>query len=661
MGVRIQRARSHAGAWVGLHVRYDVLNLLIMNRYHVSKQLGDGTYGSVLLATSLDTGEKVAIKKMKKKYYSWDECLNLREVKSLRKLNHVNIVKLREVIRENDNLYFVFEFMKENLYQMMKDRDKLIPEATVRNIIYQILQGLAFMHKNGYFHRDMKPENLLCSGPDLVKIADFGLAREIRSQPPFTDYVSTRWYRAPEILLRSTSYNSPIDIWAVGCIMAELYTLRPLFPGSSEIDQVFRVCMVLGTPSKSDWPEGHQLAMAMNFRWPQCAATNLKSLIPNASADALQLMRDSLAWDPVRRPTAMLMLKSSYFQVGQNLGAANTPMLDSRRAGVSPSSSFRQPLSEMRSPKNVLDVRSPRNLLDAKSPVNILDVRSPVNTLNVKSPMTLHDSRSPSNVFGSRSPRSFADANSPKPLNNLRTPKQTIFPNITDVKPKATAAGRRLQRVLHDDETVRGNHELSDSPPKPRHDAKAGAQDWLRPTAANDLSQGKSDLSASKLSIPGMGAGGGIGGGSDDDWMSSFDAGAHAGKALSREQLNSGRSSASSAKLHYTNRSRYLPGVNSKASPTRRHGGTEDWHGPSHITGSSGSNINLPSVNPSSKPHASGKTGSLGGGYIPSFHGPAAAANTGPWKRAPSLLPLTNQPSAKVTVGHSDWATNNLK
>ena len=91
---------------------------------------------------------------------------------------------------------------------------------------FQVLQGLAFMHKHGNFHRDMKPENLLCMGPDLVKIADFGLAREIRSRPPYTDYVSTRWYRAPEVLLRSTMYSAPIDIWAVGCIMAELYTFR---------------------------------------------------------------------------------------------------------------------------------------------------------------------------------------------------------------------------------------------------------------------------------------------------------------------------------------------------------------------------------------------------------------------------------------------------
>ncbi|XP_062335469.1 serine/threonine-protein kinase MAK isoform X11 [Osmerus eperlanus] len=291
-----------------------------MNRYTTLRQLGDGTYGSVLLGKSNESGELVAIKRMKRKFYSWEECMNLREVKSLKKLNHANVVKLKEVIRENDHLYFVFEYMKENLYQLMKDRNRLFPESVVRNMSFQILQGLSFIHKHGFFHRDMKPENLLCMGPELVKIADFGLAREIRSRPPYTDYVSTRWYRAPEVLLRSSTYSSPIDMWAVGCIMAELYTLRPLFPGNSEVDEIFKVCQVLGTVKRSDWPEGYQLASAMNFRFPQCVPTHLKTLIPNASPEAIALMRDLLQWDPKKRPTAVQALRYPYFQVGQVLG-----------------------------------------------------------------------------------------------------------------------------------------------------------------------------------------------------------------------------------------------------------------------------------------------------------------------------------------------------
>ncbi|XP_045697584.1 serine/threonine-protein kinase MAK isoform X3 [Phyllostomus hastatus] len=294
-----------------------------MNRYTTMRQLGDGTYGSVLMGKSNESGELVAIKRMKRKFYSWDECMNLREVKSLKKLNHANVIKLKEVIRENDHLYFIFEYMKENLYQLMKDRNKLFPESVIRNIMYQILQGLAFIHKHGFFHRDMKPENLLCMGPELVKIADFGLARELRSQPPYTDYVSTRWYRAPEVLLRSSVYSSPIDMWAVGSIMAELYTLRPLFPGTSEVDEIFKICQVLGTPKKSDWPEGYQLASAMNFRFPQCVPINLKTLIPNASNEAIQLMIEMLNWNPKKRPTASQALKHPYFQVGQVLGPSS--------------------------------------------------------------------------------------------------------------------------------------------------------------------------------------------------------------------------------------------------------------------------------------------------------------------------------------------------
>ncbi|THD19162.1 Serine/Threonine-protein kinase ICK [Fasciola hepatica] len=296
-----------------------------MNRYTLIKQLGDGTYGSVLLATCVETKEKVAIKKMKKKFYSWDECLNLREVKTLKRLNHPNIVKLHEVIRENDELFFVFEYMKENLYEMIKRSSKFFSEETIRNIMWQVLDGLSFMHRQGFFHRDMKPENLLCNGPDTVKLADFGLAREIRSQPPYTDYVSTRWYRAPEVLLRSTSYNSPIDLFAVGCIMAELYTFRPLFPGSSEIDMIFKICSVLGTPNKAEWPEGYQLAAAMNFRFPQCSPSCLRSLIPNANREAIQLITDLISWNPKRRPTAREALRRSYFTPVQTVGGVRSP------------------------------------------------------------------------------------------------------------------------------------------------------------------------------------------------------------------------------------------------------------------------------------------------------------------------------------------------
>ncbi|KAI8854520.1 kinase-like domain-containing protein [Chytridium lagenaria] len=297
------------------------------------------------MAQNNQTGETVAIKRMKKKYYTWEECTQLREIKSLAKLNnHANIIKLKEVIRDqtNDELNFVFEYMDGNLYNRITEREnRLFPEEEVKRYIFQVLLALAHMHKHGFFHRDMKP--------------DFGLAREIRSLPPYTEYVSTRWYRAPEVLLRSTSYSSPIDMWAVGAILAELFTLRPLFPGTSELDQIYKICQVVGNPLQTEpigglvgestgsqrsqssmsrtyynesqitpprdnivgggaWPDGIKLAGAMRFKFPTMPQVPLVQFIPNASSDALQLIADMLRYDPQKRPTAQEALQHPWFK-----------------------------------------------------------------------------------------------------------------------------------------------------------------------------------------------------------------------------------------------------------------------------------------------------------------------------------------------------------
>lgn len=135
-----------------------------MDRYKVIKTVGDGTFGSVAKALNKATGETVAIKKMKKKFYSWEEAMSLREIKSLRKLNHPNIVKLKEVIRVNDDLYFVFDFMENNVYELIQNRTKNLPEDKIKSVMFQTFQALAFCHKQGFFHRDMKPENMLVNG-----------------------------------------------------------------------------------------------------------------------------------------------------------------------------------------------------------------------------------------------------------------------------------------------------------------------------------------------------------------------------------------------------------------------------------------------------------------------------------------------------------------
>jgi len=287
-----------------------------MEDYKIIGVIGDGSFGTVMKASNIKTGEIVAIKKMKKKFNSWEECMSLRELKSLTKLkNHQNIIKLKEALRVKDELFFIFEYMEQNVYQLytkMRESGKTFTENQIRTIIHDTTEGLAYMHKHGFFHRDMKPENLLIH-QGVTKIADFGLAREIRSRPPFTDYVATRWYRSPEILLKAPNYNSPVDIFALGCIMAELYLGAPIFKGNSELEQMYKICSVLGTPTQTTWSEGCRLAAQIGFSFPQCTAVNLATLIPNACDDAIQLLTEMLRFDPQKRPNASQVLQHPYF------------------------------------------------------------------------------------------------------------------------------------------------------------------------------------------------------------------------------------------------------------------------------------------------------------------------------------------------------------
>ncbi|KAK6937851.1 Protein kinase domain [Dillenia turbinata] len=286
-----------------------------MQRYRILEELGDGTCGSVYKAVNTETFEIVAVKKMKRKFYFWEECTNLCEVKSLCRLNHPNIIKLREVVRENNELFFIFEYMQYNLYQIMKERGRPFSEEEIRNFMSQILQGLSYMHRNGYFHRDLKPENLLVTN-DIIKIADFGLAREVSSVPPYTDYVSTRWYRAPEVLLQCSSYTPAIDMWAVGAILAELFTLNPIFPGESEIDQLYKICCVLGSPDWTAFPEAVNVSRLIDLTYSEMLPANISDLIPSASLEAVDLITQLCSWDPLKRPTAEQSLQHPFFNVG---------------------------------------------------------------------------------------------------------------------------------------------------------------------------------------------------------------------------------------------------------------------------------------------------------------------------------------------------------
>ena len=296
-----------------------------MEDYEIIERIGGGSFADVFKAREKSTNELVAIKILKKKYKKWEDCVELRECKSLQKLSDEslsnekglnNIIKLKRIIfiKKTGLFHLVFEYMKQDLLELMKSKEpNHLDESEIKDIIFQTLQGLTHMHKYGFFHRDMKPENLLINDK-MVKIADFGLAREIRSLPPYTEYVSTRYYRAPECILKSSNYNSPMDIWAVGCIMAEMFLHpKPLFYGQNEKEVLNKICSILGTPNHDTWAKGIQQANIIGLKLPNNSGTDLAKIIPNASTKAIEIMKQMLQWDPNKRPTAISLLNNPYF------------------------------------------------------------------------------------------------------------------------------------------------------------------------------------------------------------------------------------------------------------------------------------------------------------------------------------------------------------
>lgn len=308
-----------------------------MDRYELKGELGDGSFGRVMKAALKESGEVVAIKHIKRRFKSWKACVDLREVSSLRNMHHPNIVPIKELIRERDeSLYFVFEYMPGgSLFELtqacIKDRkagnlESKLTRGVICSYARQILSGLSYIHSLGYVHRDIKPENVLVNG-STCKVADFGLARKVstRGRNELTYYVSTRWYRAPEVILHCPSYNKPIDLFAVGLILAEMCSLRPLFPGSSEIDQINKMMNILGPPTEATWKEGVAKMKRMNFTLldpsPNSEKGELairKKLPRDASPDVAKIVHLLIGWNPSKRPTADKILEQEYFQSSED-------------------------------------------------------------------------------------------------------------------------------------------------------------------------------------------------------------------------------------------------------------------------------------------------------------------------------------------------------
>ncbi|KFP26702.1 Cyclin-dependent kinase 3, partial [Colius striatus] len=282
------------------------------------EKIGEGTYGVVYKARNKHTGELVALKKIRlDAEREGVPSTAIREISLLKELKHPNIVRLLDVIHRQRKLYLVLEYLNQDLKQHMdSSQTGQLPLSLVKNYLFQVLQGVSFCHSHRVIHRDLKPQNLLINEAGAIKLADFGLARTFVRKTTQTYLllpyqVVTLWYRAPEILLGCKYYSAAVDIWSIGCIFAEMVTRKALFPGDSEIDQLFRIFRTLGTPTEVTWPGVTQLP-DYKKEFPQWTRKEMKEIVPNLDEDGTDLLVQLLLYDPSRRISAKAALNHQY-------------------------------------------------------------------------------------------------------------------------------------------------------------------------------------------------------------------------------------------------------------------------------------------------------------------------------------------------------------
>ncbi|XP_064600510.1 cyclin-dependent kinase-like 1 [Liolophura sinensis] len=286
-----------------------------MEKYEKIAKIGEGSYGVVFKCRNRDTGQLIAIKKFVE---SEDDPLikkiAMREIRMLKQLKHPNLVNLIEVFRRKKRLHLVFEYVDHTVLNELDRNPRGVPEHMVKKIIHQTIQAVNFCHQHNCIHRDVKPENILITRQGIIKLCDFGFARLLTGPgDEYTDYVATRWYRAPELLVGDTQYGPPVDIWAIGCVFAELLTGQALWPGRSDVDQLYLIKKTLG-----DLLPRHVQIFSTNTFFKGMSIPEADRLEPldekfcHASPLALSFMKGCLTMDPAQRLTCSDLLSHPY-------------------------------------------------------------------------------------------------------------------------------------------------------------------------------------------------------------------------------------------------------------------------------------------------------------------------------------------------------------
>ncbi|KAL5760716.1 hypothetical protein ACOSQ2_019554 [Xanthoceras sorbifolium] len=292
-------------------------------RYKITDTIiGEGSFGVVSKCIDCFTGDIVAIKNIKiKNPLEGIPCSVLREVSLLKELDHENIIRLLDVLSSKECLDLVFELMDVDLRDFMATQPDAKSSCSVKKYLHQILCGLAYCHSHKILHRDLKPRNFLVQrSKDIVKIADFGLARPIDdSLEEYTTRLATMRYMAPERLLGHGRYSTPVDVWSVGCIFAEMVTHKPLFCARSAINQLFSIFRIMGTPDGESLPGFTSYCRDyLGYFPPKKIPKDLAKIVPGLEPTGIDLLQKMLCLDPRKRITAQEALKHEYFNDLQN-------------------------------------------------------------------------------------------------------------------------------------------------------------------------------------------------------------------------------------------------------------------------------------------------------------------------------------------------------
>jgi len=285
-----------------------------LEKYTKVEKVGEGTYGVVYKCKVKDTNNFVALKKIRLE--NEDEGIpstSIREISILKQLRHPNIVYLIDLIHGEKKLYLVFEYMDHDLKKFLDINNGPLSPELVKSYLFQILIAINFCHSKRILHRDLKPQNLLIDKDGIIKVADFGLARSFGIPiKTLTHEILTLWYRAPEILLGQKEYSTPVDMWSIGLIFYEMAHRKPLFAGDCEIDQIFKIFQMFGTPNEKTWPGVTKLP-EFKLTFPQFKGKGISAYNKNIDPIGLDLLSKMIQIDPCKRISAKQALQHPYF------------------------------------------------------------------------------------------------------------------------------------------------------------------------------------------------------------------------------------------------------------------------------------------------------------------------------------------------------------